>query len=162
MRISKLVFPRPVALITTANDEEDNVATYSFLMPISFNPKYVAFSVAPERYTYELLRDNKEFVMHMLGKDLLEEALFCGSKTGRKVDKFAETKLEKLESVKVKPPTIKQCPIALEAEVKEMKEFGDHYLVVGKVVNSKAKDKDFKPLLHISGNRFAVGEEFSA
>lgn len=161
MRISKLVFPRPVALITTEGGE-DNVATYSFVTPISFKPKLVAFSVAPSRHSFQLLKENEEFVFHMIGKDLLDEALYCGSKSGRDVDKFEETDLKKIESEEVKPPTIKQCPIALEAEVRGMEEYGDHYLVVGEVVHERIKGKDFKPLLHISGDRFAVAEEFEA
>lgn len=62
----------------------------------------------------------------------------------------------------VEPPTIKQCPVALEAEVKDIERYGDHYLVTGEVLNTRVKEKDFKPLLHISGNRFAEGEEFKA
>lgn len=162
MRVSELVFPRPVALITTGDGEEDNVATYSFLMPVSFKPKYVSFSVAPSRYTYQLLKKNQEFVLHLVEKDLLEEVLFCGNNSGRDLDKFEETRLEKTESKLVKPPTIKQCPVALEAEAKEVNRIGDHYLVVGKVVHQEKKKNDFKPLLHITGNRFAVGEEFKA
>lgn len=92
-----MVFPRPVALITTGTQEEDNVATYSFLMPVSFDPKYVSFAVAPSRYTYELLKENKEFVLHLVERDLIDEVLFCGSKSGSDVDKFKGTRLERIE-----------------------------------------------------------------
>lgn len=162
MRTSELVFPRPVALITTGDEEEDNVATYSFLMPVSFKPKQVSFAVAPSRYTYQLLKKNREFVLHLVEKNLLEEVLFCGRNSGREVDKFEETRLEKVKSKLVKPPTIKQCPVALEAEVKSVNKSGDHYLVIGEVVHHEVNKEDFKPLLHITGNRFAVGEEFQA
>jgi len=40
-----------------------------------------------------------------------------------------------------------------------MKEFGDHYIVVGKVVEEHVERGVFKPILHYSGKQFfKVGE----
>jgi len=35
-----------------------------------------------------------------------------------------------------------------------MKEFGDHYLIIGKILNEVIRKKDFKPLLHKTGEIF--------
>ncbi|MEM2315023.1 MAG: flavin reductase [Candidatus Nezhaarchaeales archaeon] len=62
-------------------------------------------------------------------------------------------------SKEVRPPRIKDCPIQLECKVEFMKEFGDHYIVVGKVVEEHVERGVFKPILHYSGKQFfKVGE----
>jgi flavin reductase (DIM6/NTAB) family NADH-FMN oxidoreductase RutF len=47
MRIGEQIFPRVVALIVSTDENGGrNVMTASFLMPVSFNPKYVALAIA--------------------------------------------------------------------------------------------------------------------
>lgn len=155
MRISQQIFPRVVALIVTINKEgKPNVMTASFLMPISFEPKYLAFSIAPTRYSFKNLQEVKEFSLNICEENMLKEAKICGSYSGGKVNKFELANLEIEKSSKIKPPLIKKSPISFECKVELMQEFGDHFLVVGKVVNEKVRKENFKPLLHKSGDIF--------
>ncbi|RLE48447.1 MAG: flavin reductase family protein [Candidatus Methanomethylicota archaeon] len=160
-KISKLIFPRPTALVTTCNKEgKPNVASFSFVMPISFDPKYVCFAVAPERYTFNNLQEVREFVLNMATEDMLKEVWICGSESGRDVDKFKLANLETVPSVKVKPLRIKKCPVQLECVVELIERFGDHYLVVGKVVAEHVETTQFKPIMHYSSKEFyKVGEK---
>jgi len=156
MRVSKFIFPRPIALITTVNEEgKPNVASFSFLMPISFKPIYLAFAVAPTRYTFENLVKTKEFVFNIATVDMKEEVIICGTRSGRKVDKFKLAKLETEESIKVKPPRLVKSPAQLECVVVDIREYGDHYIVVGKAVEEHLKREDFKPLMHVTGSIYA-------
>jgi flavin reductase (DIM6/NTAB) family NADH-FMN oxidoreductase RutF len=154
MRISEQIFPRVVALISSTDGKRDNVMTASFLMPISFEPKYLAFSVSPKRRTFENLKKIKEFTLNILSEEMKEIAKICGSYSGKEIDKFELAKLEKEKSKFVKPPMIKNCPISFECKIELMKEFGDHYLIVGKVLNETVRKKNFKPLLHKTGEIF--------
>ncbi len=56
MRISEQIFPRVVILICSTDGKKDNVMSASFLMPISFEPKYLAFSILPKRHTFKNLK----------------------------------------------------------------------------------------------------------
>lgn len=155
MRISKQIFPRCVVLITSVNKEgKPNVMTASFVMPISFEPKYVAFSVAETRHTFRNIKEIPEFGFNILSEDMRKEAEICGSHSGYNTDKFKLAELEIENSKKIKPPLIKNCPISFECVIEEMKRFGDHYLVVGKVVREVVRKEEFKPLLHKSGGEF--------
>lgn len=153
MRISEQIFPRTVALIVSTN-EKNNVMTASFIMPISFNPKYLAFSISPKRYTFENLKKIKEFTLNVCSQEMLEVAKICGTYSGRDRDKFEMLKLKKERSRFVKPQMIENCPIFFECKIEDMKEFGDHFLVVGKVLNEVIRKRDFEPLLHKSGDVF--------
>jgi flavin reductase (DIM6/NTAB) family NADH-FMN oxidoreductase RutF len=159
MKISEQIFPRVVALICTANKEgKPNVMTTSFLMPISFEPKILAVSISPKRYSFENLKEVPEFTLNVLTKEMKEIAEICGSFSGRKFDKFKMAKLETEKSRKVLPPVIKNCPISLECKVLEMKEFGDHFLIVGGVLEEWIRKEKFDPLLHKTGEIYMVAK----
>jgi len=155
MRISEQIFPRVVALIVSIDENgKENVMTASFLMPISFEPKYVAIAVAEERLTFENLKKKKEFTLNICSKEMKEKAIICGSYSGREKDKFELAKIEREKSKIVRPSLIKESPISFECKVEFMKKFGDHWLVVGKVVEEHVRKKEFSPLLHKSKDKF--------
>lgn len=60
-----------------------NVVPFSFLMPISFEPKYLAFSVAPEIYTFKNHKEIEEFVVNIPNEEMLKEVWICGTTSGR-------------------------------------------------------------------------------
>ena len=160
MRISAQIFPRCVVLITTINSKgKPNVMTASFVMPVSFNPKYVAVAIAPSRHTFENLKEVPEFTLNLVSKEMKEKAEICGSFSGKDEDKFKLASLDAEKSKLVKPPLIKEAPISLECKVEEMKEFGDHFLIVGKVVEEHVRRKEFEPLLHKSGEIYMEAKE---
>jgi len=154
MRISEQIFPRVVALICTTDGKKDNVMTASFLMPVSFEPKYVAVSISPQRHSFSNLKKVPEFTLNILEEKMLEIAKICGSYSGKDTDKFKLANLKKEKSKKVKPPMIKNCPVSLECEVELIEEAGDHYLVLAKVVSETVRKKNFNPLLHKTGDIF--------
>ena len=154
MRISEQIFPRAVVLICSTDGKRDNVMTVSFATPISHEPKYVAVAISPKKYTFGNLNRVKEFTLNVLSQEMLKEAKICGSYSGRDKDKFNLAKLEKEKSKFVRPSMIKNCPISFECKIEEMKEFGDHYLIVGKVLNEVIRKINFKPLLHKSDEIF--------
>lgn len=155
MRISEQIFPRVCALVCTKNKNgKDNVMTISFLMPVSFNPKIIAFSISPQRESFKNLKEIPEFTLNILSKEMKEKAEICGSFSGKNVNKFEKANLEKENSEKISPPLIKNCPISFECQVLEIKEFGDHFLIVGKIIREIVRKKEFSPLLHKSGDIF--------
>jgi flavin reductase (DIM6/NTAB) family NADH-FMN oxidoreductase RutF len=155
MRISQQIFPRPIILITTVNKEgKPNVMTASFVMPVSFEPKYLAFSISPQRYTFENLKETKEFVVNVASKEMKEKVRICGSHSGRTRDKFKLANLEVEKASLVKAPLLKEAPISFECKLEFMKEFGDHFVVVGKIVKEHVRKENFEPLLHYSGEEY--------
>jgi flavin reductase (DIM6/NTAB) family NADH-FMN oxidoreductase RutF len=155
MRISEQIFPRVVALIVSCSKEgKQNVMTASFLMPISFEPKYLAVAIAEERLTFKNIEETKEFTLNVCSKEMKEKAIICGTHSGRNADKFKIANLETENSEIVKPILIKESPISFECKVEFMKKFGDHWLIVGKVLKEHVRKRDFSPLLHKSKGEY--------
>jgi len=155
MRISEQIFPRVVCLIVTCDKlGKPNVMTASFVTPVSFEPKYVAFAISPRRHSFENIKSVREFSLNLCTKDMKEIAEICGSYSGTERDKFKLARITPENSNLIKPPTIKECPISFECKVEDMKLYGDHWLVIGRVLAEHIRTEDFKPLMHKSEKEF--------
>jgi flavin reductase (DIM6/NTAB) family NADH-FMN oxidoreductase RutF len=155
MRISEIIYPRTVVLICTSNSlAKPNVMTTSFITPVSFEPKILTVAISPKRYSFKNLKEIPEFTVNILTKRMKKIAEICGSRSGKDFDKFKLANLEIEKAKKVIPPVIKNCPISLECKVLEMKEFGDHFLIVGEVLEEWVRKEKFEPLLHKTGKDF--------
>jgi len=136
-------FPMPTVLVT-CNDKEGktNVITIAWHTTISKKPPLYGISVAPCRYSYDLISKTKEFVVNFTPYSLAKTVHFCGTHSGRKTDKIKETNLSLVDSEKVKTPSIKECYAHLECKLFDIIELGDHCLLVGEVVNVRG-EKEF-------------------
>lgn len=124
-----------VVMATVVGDDgRPNIITLGMYMPISLDPPLVCIGVAPRRYSHSLLEENGEFVVNTPSIDLENEMHYCGVKSGRDVDKWKETGLTPIPSLKVKPPRIEECFSHLECRVVQSHTCGDHTLFVGEVV----------------------------
>lgn len=75
-------------------------------------------AVRYSRYTYQLLEKSKEFTVSIPLKTDLKKALaFCGTKSGRDVDKFKECGLTAQRGQVLKTPVIGQCELHYECKV---------------------------------------------
>jgi len=108
---------------------------------INTNPALVYISVRPERHSYNLIKQNGEFVINLTNEKLVYATDWCGVKSGSKVDKFKMMKLTKEIGNFVKCPLIKESPVSIECKVKEIKEYGSHHMFVGEVLAIDADEK---------------------
>jgi hypothetical protein len=58
-------------------------------------PLMVYISVQKERHSHEIISRNKEFVINLVNKDLIDAKDWCGVYSGKKLNKFTEMKLSK-------------------------------------------------------------------
>lgn len=74
--------------------------------------------VRESRYTHELLENAEDFTVSIPLDDEMNKALgFCGSKSGRDLDKFKECNLAPIESKEVKSPAIDGCEMIYECKI---------------------------------------------
>ena len=74
-------------------------------------------AVRPSRYTFQLIEDSGCFTVNVPGEGMGEVLKFCGTESGRTVDKFKETKLTPLPGRKVASSAIAECIIHYECRV---------------------------------------------
>ena len=107
-------------LLTSCAEGKVNTMTigWGFLGIEWAKPIFTVF-VRQSRYTKELLDKNGEFTINVSLKDADRKQIlgFCGSKSGRDVDKFKEMDLHLEDPDVVSVPGIKEFPITLECRV---------------------------------------------
>ncbi len=166
-----MIYPVPAVMVTVADKKgKVNIITVAWTGTICTNPPMAYISVKPERYSYSMLEETKEFVINLTTKELAFATDFCGVKSGREVDKFQKLCLTQGEAVKVEVPVIKESPVNIECRVTEQKELGSHTMFLAEVVAVQAEnaylDKnqrfDFamaEPIVYSHGEYFCLGEK---
>jgi flavin reductase (DIM6/NTAB) family NADH-FMN oxidoreductase RutF len=82
------------ALLTSGNENAFNTMTVSWGGVGELWGKDVAFIfVRPQRYTYAFMEKHTHFSLSFFGGEYKKELAFCGSKSGKDVDKIKETGL---------------------------------------------------------------------
>ena len=135
------VYPIPAVMVSCGTMEKSNIITVAWTGIINTNPAMVYISVRPTRYSYNLIKDQREFVINLTTKNLVKATDWCGVKTGAKVDKFKEMKLHKEKANFLKCPMIKESPVSVECKVKEIKELGSHTMFMAEVVAINVDEK---------------------
>jgi flavin reductase (DIM6/NTAB) family NADH-FMN oxidoreductase RutF len=135
------LYPIPAVMVSCGTMEKSNIITVAWTGIINTNPAMVYISVRPTRYSYNLIKENGEFVINLTTKELVKATDWCGVKTGAKVDKFKEMKLHKEKASIVKCPMIQESPVSVECKVKEIKNLGSHTMFIAEVVAINADEK---------------------
>ena len=100
-------YPIPAAMVSVGDMANSNIITVAWTGIINTNPAMCYISVRPNRYSYNIIKNTKEFVINLTTEELTYKTDWCGVKSGEKVDKFKEMNLTKEKANFVKCPLIK-------------------------------------------------------
>jgi len=141
-----MIYPLPAAMISVgATEEEYNIMTVSWIGTICSNPPMCYISVRPERYSYPIIKKNMEYVINLTTKEMAYATDWCGVKSGKEYNKFAEMNLTPGKATAVRAPIIEESPLCIECRVKEIIALGSHDMFISDVVNVRADDKYINP-----------------
>lgn len=163
----RLLYPLRTFLIVSGRiNELVNVMAADWVTVISANPFIVSVSVSPKRYTHQLIRKYGEFVISVPHAEMVRDVWIVGSESGP--GKLKKTKFTLVPGRKVKTPIIKEALANLECRVIDSRDYGDHTLFVGEVVDYTYKSEAYpnmEPdprvgfLAHIAWNKFVTFKE---
>lgn len=142
-KVSKVVFdkpgnflyPIPAVMVSCGTMKEPNIITIAWTGTICSDPPMVSISVRPERYSYDIIKESGEFVINLTTRNLVKACDYCGVKSGRDVDKFADMHLTPAESKVVSCPSIAESPVSIECKVKQVIPLGTHDMFIAEVVS---------------------------
>jgi len=131
-----LFMPWPVVLVSVADPAHDraNLITIGAVAPTCARPPSLGIAVTPVRYSYELLQEAGEYVVNIPTAELAKAVDYCGSVSGREVDKFQVTGLTHLPGKVVSCPVVSECPINLECRLTQVVKLGSHDFFFGEIV----------------------------
>ena len=129
-----LVAPVPAVMVSLGDMEKSNIITVAWCGITNTVPPKTYISVRPERHSYEILKEKREFVINLTPAALAKKADFCGMYTGRKVDKFKECSFTKEKATKIDAPMIGECPISIECRVTDIIPLGSHDMFLADIL----------------------------
>lgn len=134
-QVFELASPFPYVLAVTLDKRErPNIIGLSWWMFTSWSPLMIAISVGHQRYSHECLEHHREFVLCFPSEGQEKDAWTCGTKSGRKIDKFKDTQFKAVPSKTVKPPAIEGVTVAFECKIIDQVATGDHTIFIADVV----------------------------
>lgn len=169
-KAGNMVYPLPAVMVSCKeNGGNPNIITVAWTGTICTNPAMVYISVRPERYSYDIIKNSKEFVINLTTEKLVKAVDYCGVRSGRDVDKFKEMKLTPIKGEFVEAPLIQESPVNIECRVVEIKELGSHHMFIAEVAGVHA-DKEYmnekgkfelnkaKPIVYSHGEYYNMGK----
>ena len=133
--------PLPAVMVSCQRPgEKPNIITLAWVGTVCSDPPMVSISIRPERYSYDIIAETKEFVINLVDEKHAKAMDWCGVKSGRDYDKFKEMHFTPLASKTVEAPGISECPVSLECKVKEILELGSHHMFVAEITAVSVDD----------------------
>ncbi|RIA37091.1 flavin reductase (DIM6/NTAB) family NADH-FMN oxidoreductase RutF [Hephaestia caeni] len=174
-----IIAPRPIAWISTLDaNGHANLAPFSYFALFSSLPPIIAFSCnTPEdrqaKDTLANIRETGEFVYNMATYDLVEAMNATSAPLAAGADEFLLAGIEKVPSIKVRPPRVAGTPASLECVVDRIVQLGERegeiptHVTFGRVVGIHL-DEDYldesgyfltekaNPVARLGGIQYAV------
>ena len=130
-------------LASTKRSGESNLMTIGWgTIGIIWSKAELVVLVRPSRYTYEFIEDSGEFTVNVPTPEMAEFVLFCGTNSGRDVDKLATFDIATTPGQKVSSITVDACPIVYECQVSHKNDLIPEELL-GDIVPSYYAGGDF-------------------
>lgn len=167
-----MIYPLPALLVSCGSSPEDyNLITVAWAGTICTNPAMCYIAVRPERHSYDLIKRNMEFVINLTTEEMARATDWCGVRSGRDYDKFAETGLTPGKALTVAAPIVEESPLCIECRVKEIVRLGSHDMFIADVLNVQADDRymdpatgkwnldQSHPLVYLHGGYYGLGKK---
>ena len=142
-----MLSPVPAVMVSCCGVEEGakpNIITIAWVGTVNSDPPMVSISVQKKRYSYDMIRSSGEFVVNLVGVRQCKAMDYCGVRSGRECDKWADCRYT---PVPVKgldyAPAIAECPGYLACKVRRVIELGSHDMFIGEVVDVGVQESFF-------------------
>lgn len=141
-----MVYPLPAALVSCGSaPDEFNLITVAWTGTICTQPAMLYISVRPERHSYDIIKRNMEFTLCLTTEAMARATDWCGVKSGREFDKWAETGLTQVPGQTVRCPMVGESPLCIECRVRSVMSLGSHDMFIAEVLNVVADDRYINP-----------------
>jgi len=152
MRLVMSYYPTGVAIITSVAEGQPVGFVVGSFTSISLDPALVGFFVTLTSSTFTLIKEAGVFCCNVLSSD-----------HGALSAKFSSKSTDRFEGVDWRPgptssPILKEAVAWLDCTLYDIHQVGDHYLVVGEVVDLRAA-RNVTPLLFHRGSYSTTEEQ---
>ena len=159
-------YPKVATIVTVHAGGKDNAMAVAWHSSISANPPIYGVSIAPKRFTLELMLEAKEFGVNFMPIEKAELVAFVGGISGREIDKFQRWEIEKDKPLKTSVPILRDAYACYECKLIDHRTYGDHVWVTGEILATHFEETLFTEgqalnLEHVSPALYMGGELYT-
>jgi len=141
----RLLTPGLTLLISTGNEQDDNLFSVAWNMPVRKQPPMVAILCGKRHYSFKLLEKTGEFGINIPDHNLIDEVIGCGKTSGKDItDKFDKFNLTRKKAKIIKAPLVLEAIANLECRIFDIRDMGTSALITAQVLNAVVDEKHFK------------------
>lgn len=148
-----LVVPRPIALVTSMDEEGRlNAAPFSAYNYLCIDPPIIGLGVTnrPDqpvipKDTARNIRRTGEFVVNVVTEDIAEKMNICATDFPPELDEVELAGFTTAPSMHVRPPRLAEAHAALECREHTTLEIGRSRIILGRVVSMYVEDRFVDP-----------------
>ncbi|AGA78744.1 flavin reductase family protein [Echinicola vietnamensis] len=126
------IAPRPIAFVSSIDRVgQINLSPFSFFNAFGSNPPVLVFSPSRRvrdnttKHTLENVSEVPEVVVNIVNYEMVQQMSLASTEYERGINEFVKAGLTEERSVFVKPPRVKEAPVAFECKVLEIRPIGE-------------------------------------
>lgn len=108
-------------LVNTKNGDKVNSMTVAWgQIGIEWGKMFFSVYIRHGRFTHEQIEATKEFTVSVplnRTSEISKAIAYCGSRSGKNINKLADCNLTLIDGIEVKSPAIKEIPLTIECKV---------------------------------------------
>jgi flavin reductase (DIM6/NTAB) family NADH-FMN oxidoreductase RutF len=137
-----IAYPK-MSVVVTCGSEKVNGITLTWHTPISRDPPLFGISIAPQMFSYHIIKNEREFAVNFLELNHWKDLHYIGTHSGREVDKFAKLGLVLEDCSSIKTKRIADSYAVLECSLYGEFDLGDHTLFLGEVKKALIEENEW-------------------
>jgi flavin reductase (DIM6/NTAB) family NADH-FMN oxidoreductase RutF len=161
--LSSLVVPRPIAWVTTLNEDgQVNAAPFSYFQLMGENPPLVVLGIGKRsdgsaKDSFRNIRRTREFVINIVTEENAEQMNLCGTDFPPGISEIGVLGLATEPSSLVKPPRLPCAPAQIEGRELQTLLIGGNQVVMGELLVVHIRDEFIEPeKLHVLTEKMHV------
>ena len=149
--LSSLVLPRPIAWVTTLNEEGTvNAAPFSYFQLLGQDPPLIVLGIGRRRDgsakdTFRNIRRAREFVINLVNEENAELMSLSSTEFPAGMSETEALGLKTLPSAVVKPPRLAVSPASFEGREIQTLLIGSNQVVMGELLVAHIRDEFIDP-----------------
>jgi len=164
----RLLNSGPVLLISSTDGVRPNVCPVAWCATVAKKPPRFVLTVGTGHHTFANIERSGVLGINLPTAELRDLVMYCGSCSGRDVDKFAQAGIQQHPGqVLPELPLLSECAAWLECRLTEVLASGDHKLLIVEAVAAACRPgvldgnhhwsvERYPTLHHLGGSAFGV------
>ncbi len=139
---SRYFYPWAVVLVSCVDaDGKPNIITIGASSICSSSPPMVGIAVGVRQYSLTLIEQTQDFGVNIPTAAQVEQTDYCGTYSGRDMNKFEAVGFTPQPSGQIKSPLIDECPVSMECKLAHQINLGGHDWLIGEIVAVHVDEK---------------------